>query len=390
MNTSQNARLYASLPTLSGAHCVANIDPTALRQNYRLLCDAIGQATPICVVKADAYGHGAPLVVRTLYGEGCHHFAVSSIEEALAVREQAADADILILGAVLPEHAPLLATYRLTTTVYSKEVALALAAEAQNLGVSLSVHIKLDTGMNRLGFDTHNEEARERSLTELLEVFGCEGLTVCGVFSHFATADETEGELTAVQAERFCAMLRMMESHGLKTGTKHLCNTAGALRFPEYRMDAVRLGLALYGYLPYEGTPDLPLLPVMRLTSLVTHVHTLPPTEPLGYGGTFRSETPRKIATVSIGYADGFIRAYSGANVTVHTASGDFSAPVVGRICMDQCMLDVTDIPTERGDVVTLFGKDTNSLLELAKMAGTIPYEVLCLVSARVPRLTKE
>ena len=390
MNTNQNARLYASLPSLSGAHSVARIDLYALAHNYRLLCGAIGDALPICVVKADAYGHGAPSVVRTLYDEGCRHFAVSSTEEALAVREAAEHADILILGSVLPTHVPLLAAHRITATVYSKEVARALSEEAGSLGVCLSVHVKLDTGMNRLGFAAYDRETRERSLSELSEVYSYEGLSVCGVFSHLATADEPSGELTNLQAERFDAMIRLMKDHGMKTGQKHLCNTAGALRFPSCRMDAVRLGLALYGYLPYEGAPELPLLPVMRLTSEVSNVHTLPPMEPLGYGATYRAESPRQIATISIGYADGFIRAYSGASVTVHTKDGNFSAPVVGRICMDQCMLDVTGIPASRGDTVTLFGNDTKSLLELAERAGTIPYEVLCLVSARVPRVTEE
>ena len=375
MNKDQNSRLYASLPPLSKAHSTAVIDLSALKHNYRLLCEKLGGVAPICVVKADAYGHGAQAVARTLYGEGCRHFAVSALEEALAVREAVADADILILGGVLPEHVPLLVKHSITTAVFSKDIALALSKEAGRSGLTVRVHIKLDTGMNRLGFATYDEAARERSLAEIKEVYGYEGLEIRGVFSHFATADEPWEQGTAEQAERFSVMLEKMEKAGLPTGTRHLCNTAGALRYPPYRMDAVRLGLALYGYLPYEDA-HLPLLPVMRLCSSVTHVHTLPKGEHGGYGGAFVADSQRTVATVSIGYADGFIRAYSGAHVTVHTGEGDFSAPVVGRICMDQCMLDVTGIPVKCGDGVTLFGNDTKSLLELAERAGTIPYEV--------------
>ena len=389
MITNQPARLYASFPILSGAHCTAIISLSALRHNYRLLCQKIGDTPPICVVKADAYGHGAQTVARTLYEEGCRHFAVSALEEALAVREVVADADILILGSILPKHVPILAKHRIATAVFSKDMALALSQEAKQLGLSIGVHIKLDTGMNRLGFAAYDEASRTRTLSELAEVCGYEGLEIHGVFSHFATADDPQEQGTEQQAERFTAMLENMESRGLPTGMKHLCNTAGALRYPRYRMDAVRLGIALYGYLPYEDA-DLPLLPVMRLCSAVTHIHTLPKGEHLGYGGTFAADSERKIATVSIGYADGFIRAYSGANVTVHTGEGDFSAPVVGRICMDQCMLDVTGIPVECGNEVTLFGDSLESVLKLAEKANTIPYEVLCLISARVPRVEKE
>jgi alanine racemase len=337
------------------------------------------------VIKADAYGHGAPEVARALAREGCRFFAASSIEEAIAVRKVVKDAEILIFGNLIASHVELLLRHRLTVTLFSAEQARSLAAEAVRLGGVLSAHIKLDTGMNRLGFPVCTKEARQQSLSEIEALFSLDGVAVSGIYSHFATADETEREDTHEQAARFFAVTEELERKGFSLGVRHIGNSAGALRYPEYAMDAVRLGIALYGYPPCE-TEGVTLSPVMRLETTVTHLHTAPAHTRVGYGGVFEANEPRQIATLSIGYADGWLRAYTGATVTVHTAKGDFRAPIVGRICMDQCMLDVTGLPVSRGDRVTLFGQTPDELMGLAERANTIPYECLCLISARVPR----
>ncbi len=383
MNTN-NQRLYASLPNLEDGHSRAVIDLAALRRNFRALRARAGGAACIGVIKADAYGHGALAVVRALSAEGCRHFAVSCLEEAISVREAAEDADILIFGDVPPVHAALLAQKGLTATVFSHEQALALSNEAVRLGVTLRVHIKLDTGMNRLGFLVCGE-CEAASLSEIEDVFAMQGLSVTGIYSHFATADEEDRCATHRQAECFLSVTRELEEKGYSLGLRHICNSAGVLRYPEYAMDAVRLGIALYGYLPCEAE-GMALEPVMRLEAFVSHIHTAPAHARVGYGGTFEADEPRTIATIGIGYADGWLRSYTGASVTVHTEKGDFVAPLVGRICMDQCMLDVTGLPVKRGDRVTLFGQTRGELEKLAARAGTIPYESLCLISARVPR----
>ncbi len=390
MNTNENPRLYASLPCVEGAARRAVIDLAALRHNYRVLCERADGALCICVVKADAYGHGAQNVVRALHAEGCRFFAVSCLEEALAIRAAAPDADILIFGQVSGENALLLAKHRLTATGYSAEAARELSDAATRLGITVKLHIKLDTGMNRVGFPAYDGETQRATVSAIEEIFSMKSLAVTGIYSHFATADESDKSATHRQAERFLAVTDALEKKGLSLGIKHLCNSAGAMRFAdEYRMNAVRLGIALYGYRP-DTTEDIGLLPVMRLESEIVHIHTLPAHERVGYGGTFEANEPRLIATLSIGYADGWLRAYTGARVTVHTKAGNFSAAVVGRICMDQCMLDVTGLPVKCGDKVTLFGLTGGELEALAVKADTIPYECLCLISARVPRVTKE
>jgi len=390
MSIVEYSRLYAALPDFWAGKNRAVIDLAALRHNYRVLRARAGGRTCICVVKAEAYGHGMAEVGRALFDEGCRTFAVSCLGEALALREAVADADILIFGQTPPESVSLLVQHNLTATVYSIESARELAAEAARLGVILSVHIKLDTGMNRLGFAAYSEKADGDAVSAVSEVFSMKNLKVNGIYSHFAKADEADEADTRCQAERFLSMTGALEARGFSLGMRHICNSAGAMRFAdEYGMDAVRLGFALYGYHP-DATVALDLRPVMRLESEITHLHTLLPHERVGYGGTFESDAPRLVATIGIGYADGWLRAYTGARVTVHTEDGDFSVPVIGRICMDQCMIDVSDLPVKRGDRVTLFGQNAAELESLAKMAKTIPYECLCLISSRVPRVVKK
>jgi alanine racemase len=275
----------------------------------------------------------------------------------------------------------------------------------------IRVHAALDTGMNRIGYPAHTDAEIAETVEALTALFHGEishaegGLILDGLFTHFARADEdyqTEMEnpdsLTMTQYARYRRVLEGLSERGITPRVCHVCNSAAAIRFPhalpEGCLNAVRLGISLYGYgvdIPQaEGTTsDVPLhtRPVMRLETVVTHIHTLQPGETVGYGGTFVSDTPRTLATLPVGYADGWIRDFSGATITFHTASGDITAPIVGRICMDQCMADVTDLPIRVGDRVTLFGQSSEELEALAQRAHTITYELLCLITARIPRI---
>ena len=399
---SESYMLYSSLPLPEKRKNMARIDGRALAQNYTRIREAIGRHSPntecICVIKADAYGHGADYVAHVLCEEGCRFFAVSSFEEAVALRRALnryrPAGEILILGAVHPTLAGELSRLNLITTVYSEESAVALGEEARRAGVRVRVHVKVDTGMNRIGFVAHDPESLEESAGRIAALAALDSLDICGIFSHFARADEEpggEGEsFTHRQAERFHTLCERVEALGLPLPFRHICNSAGALRYPEYHYDAVRVGIALYGVSPSRHAALGGLLPVMRLMSVITHIHTAKAGESVSYGGIYTTLGDRTIATLPIGYADGFLRAYSGSTVTLIRGDACYRVPIVGRICMDQCMIDVTDTGAQRGDSVILFGDSPDSLETLAAAAHTIPYECLCAVSSRVVRVYSE
>ena len=382
-------KLYSSLPLGGWEKNRAEITVAALVRNRRRIMEKLNKENPeavdICVVKADAYGHGVAHCAPSLARSGCKFFAVSCIEEARALRriliDEGLDAKILILGYTPPDSADKLAENELIQCVFSYEYALALNEKATR---PIDVHIKIDTGMNRIGFPCDEDGANAAAA-----VFTLENLRVRGMFTHFSRADECtpEGDaFTALQYERFTYVIGMLLSFGYDPGFLHACNSAGAIRFPEFSLDGVRLGIALYG--AGALTPDdRPLEPVMSLFSTIMHIHTLRGGESLGYGAAYTAITDREIATLPIGYADGFIRAYSGAWVEVETAEGYKKAKIVGRICMDQCMIDITGLSATIGASVRMFGGDHESIKALARLAGTIDYECLCTVSARVQRV---
>lgn len=396
----QIKRLYAGLPIVREARTWAEIDMDALCHNYRTVTAHLAAAVPdrtvpvICVVKADAYGHGAGSVARALLDEGCRFFAVSCIEEGeelrSACRGMGIDANILILGYTRPSLAARLAKNDLITALPSAEYAHELAHHAAAAGVRVRCHAKLDTGMNRIGLPAHSEAEISAAIHDIALLKRQKNLSLEGLFTHFARADEdcdsVPSGLTDLQRRRFFAVRDGLTALGVPPLFCHICNSAGAIRFPDLALDAVRVGISLYGCAPSEVLDSLPLRPVMRLVTMVSHIHQTAAGESVSYGGTYVADSPRRIATLPVGYADGFIRAYSGASVRIYTDSGEVRAPIVGRICMDQCMVDVTDTDVEVGDSVTLLGADSADIADLAKRAGTIPYEVLCLISARVPR----
>lgn len=391
-------KLYSSLPDLERRKTWAEIDLDALRRNYRLLREMATAADPavrmIAVVKAEAYGHGAPACVSALLAEGCDFFAVSCIDEAVAVRlvcdKAGKEPDILILGYTPPELALQLARYEITQTLLSEDYAQRLETSAAAAGVTIRTHIALDTGMNRIGFPAHGDNEIAETVAAILRVAASSHLSIGGMFTHFARADEEPGgagdALTERQAARYRDVRSALERQGLAIPFHHVCNSAATVRRPNDRMNGVRLGILLYGARPSDRI-ELPLKPVMKLRTVISHLHKLLPGEGVGYGSTFSGDTERLIATMPIGYADGFLRAYSGSFVTVETAAGPRPVPIVGRICMDQTMIDVTGTDAAVGDVVTLFGNDPKELYAYADRAATIDYECLCLISSRVIRV---
>jgi len=391
------------MPMLGNHKAYAEILPEALKHNYRIMRDEIKRASPntstICVLKADAYGHGAKNCCRALLEEGCRFFAVSSIEEAIDLREvcleYGADAEILILGYTLPSQAALLAKYNIITSLVDPSFAEELAREAAKISVRVKCHIKLDTGMNRIGFPAKCPSDIAESVEDITNIFRHSSLNICGMFTHFAKADDALDDpatrkFTDRQTENFKALDEALLSRGIDVGFRHVCNSAAAMGFPEYHFDACRLGITLYGTHSSRVVDKYALMPVMRLCTVVSHVHTLRVGESVSYGGIYTADRPTKIATIPIGYADGFIRAYSGAQVSVMTSDGTVKAKILGRICMDQCMIDITDTEVSVGDKVVIFGNSPSELTELAKMANTIEYESLCLVTSRVPRIVVE
>ena len=358
----------------------AEIDLAALAGNFAAIQKQCGQKI-YAVIKADAYGHGAVESARVLRHCGAYGFAVSNVAEAEQLRLADIREPILILGYTPVEYASSLLKYDITQCVYSLEYARALNETAPG---KLCVHLKLDTGMGRIGFDCRSEDAP--SLAEAKQVLCLEKLDVEGVFMHFAAADTpAQQEFTLDQYRRFYNAVAALESGGHRFRVKHCRNSAAILTLPENAMDAARAGIILYGLTP---SPDLTLpedfKPVMSLRSTVSMVKTVADGESVSYGRTYTAAGPRTIATVSAGYADGVPRLLSGkGSVLIHGKR----APITGRVCMDQFCVDVTDIENVKmGDTVTIFGPGL-SVDEVAQAAGTINYEVVCGISKRVPRV---
>lgn len=390
---------YDDMPILNVHKNVAEIDTDALAYNYKLLCSLTPGTRHICAVKADAYGHVADICVPVLCEAGCDFFAVSCIEEAISVRRicnmSGFYADVIILGYTSPFQVRLLSEYNIIQTAVSRDHAMALSNAAVKAYCTVRVHVAVDTGMNRVGIVATSAPECEKAAAEIKEISHYDGLKVEGIFTHFAKSDESEDAvarddgLTVRQAKRFVSVMEALEAEGIKLFS-HACNSAAAVRFPNFAFDAVRFGIMLYGVYPSEYVARIGIKPVMCLKSMIAHIHTLEPGESVSYGGTYSADRRKLIATLPIGYADGVLRAYSGSYVTVCTDKGDFYAQIVGRVCMDQCMIDVSNIPASIGDEVVIFGKDARSLEALAARANTIEYECLCLVSGRVPRITTD
>lgn len=356
----------------------AEVDLDAIAHNYNMINKAAGDAECMCIVKADAYGHGAVPVARQLFDCGARFFAVSNIEEALQLRDGGISGGILILGYTPPELADVLYINDISQTVFSVSGAQQLADAAH--GRSIKVHIKLDTGMSRLGL---NGSAEEMS-SQALEICAIKGLRVEGLFTHFARADEKNDEVTAAQFGLFSAVSGALESAGVKIKYRHCCNSAGMLAYPQYRLNMCRPGLILYGLSPFGGEYGTP---AMTLKTVVSQIKTIPAGTSISYGGRFVTCRESRIAVLPVGYADGFARLLSGkAQVLINGRRVD----TVGNVCMDMTMADVTDKDVAEGDTAVIIGRDGDERItaeDIAKLTGTIPYEVISLIGKRVPRV---
>lgn len=363
----------------------ANINLDILEHNYKRTKEIAKNAKIISVVKANAYGHGAPQCAGLLYELGCRYFAVANLAEALEIRNTVPEADILILGATNPYDAGILSENDITQTVYSAEYAEALSAAATGNGCRVKTHLKIDTGMNRIGFSCD-----QNGISEAVGACSLPALDMKGIYTHFSCADSAECRETAEQAKRYKKAVNEIERQNGKFEIHHLSNSAAILKYPEYHSDAVRAGIILYGLKPSDFVNDRDnVKPVMEFYSTIVHTHTVKAGEKIGYGGSYTAKTDIRAATVAAGYADGLLRGFAnnGFAEIIHD-SKCFSAPIIGRICMDQCMLDVTDLPDVKpGDKVRIFGLGKISADSLAERNSTIGYEVVCGIGKRVPRI---
>ena len=365
----------------------AEINISNAIHNYQLLRSKIPTETKVCcVVKANAYGHGDLELSREYEKLGADFLAVSNIEEALSLRNGGIMLPVLILGYTDPRCAEIIAANNFKQCVFSLEYADSLNHYAKSSDVKVDVHIKLDTGMGRLGFFCD-----EKSLDEIVEISRFDSLETEGIFTHFAKSDEGKAgeQYTRMQAERFISAVNYLEDRGVSFAIKHCANSAAALDYPEFHFDMVRLGIALYGYQTDALLNKCDLKPVMTLKTVVSHVKTLPSGSYLSYGAEYRTECEAKIATISIGYADGLWRSNYKNRLKVFV--GSHSVPIVGRICMDQCMIDISECEdVSRGDEVVVFGLESgHTAADVADKNSTICYEILCDVGARVPRIYK-
>lgn len=370
----------------------AQIDLDAAQENVRQIKAALRPETKLCAtVKADCYGHGYAHTVAAMDEAGADWFAVSNLAEALQLRRMGAEKPILILGYTPPEQARTLALNQISQAVYSYSYAARLSEAAAFNGVTVNAHIKIDTGMGRIGFVYHDTAEDHPSLLEAARACRLPGIYPEGVFMHFSSADcGPAGEsFTRLQYDLFLSALHVLAGEGVTFELRHCANSAAILDYPEMNLDMVRAGIILYGLYPSEQTKKtVPLRPLMEVKTVISLIKELPADTPLSYSRTYYTPSPRRVATVPIGYADGYPRALS--NQSYMLVNGK-KAPVIGNICMDQCMLDVTEIPdAEEGQTVTVFGTDHGAALPvelLAAKTNTINYEIICGISRRVPRV---
>ena len=366
----------------------AEIDLDALAHNYQQARRRVGPGVKyLGVVKADAYGHGAVQVARKLEQLGTDYLAVSSLDEARELREGGIGAPILILGHTPPSMVPQLIEYRITQTVSARAKAEEYSAAARVCGGTLKVHIKVDTGMSRLGFlvrDGHFDGGVEA----IAQSCQLPNLEVEGIFTHFAASDEDDGASEAYTREQFGVFVKVIDAlaaRGCTFAIRHCANSGALARYPEMYLDMVRPGIALYGV--GADAERLDLRPVMSLKSSVSTIKVFDPDTDISYGRTVRTGKKTRVGVLPIGYADGFFRGLSN-RMAVVTDRGP--APILGRICMDMCMVDLSDLPDVHvGDAVEIFGQ-RQRVDDLAALLDTIPYELTCAVSKRVPRLYME
>lgn len=363
----------------------AEVNLDNLAHNMREIRKISKSKDIIAVIKADGYGHGALDIAPTLLENGATKIAVAVLNEAIELRRGGIKAPIIILGFTPPSLIDMLLRYDIEQTVYSYELAKEISNMAQKKNKKAKIHIALDTGMGRIGFLPNDE-----SVEDVYKISKLPNIIIEGLYSHFSTADEEDKTYTELQLKKFNEFYDKLIKKGIKINIRHIANSAAIIDLPKSHFEAVRPGVILYGYYPSEevSREKINLKPVMSLKTNIVHIKKLPAGEYIGYGRKFKTNRESIIATLPVGYADGYTRfLFEKAKVIIN---GSF-APVVGRICMDQCMVDVTDVKNvQLGDEVILLGEKDNLKFDaddIAKLIGTINYEVTCMISKRVPRV---
>ncbi len=379
-------------------HTWAEIDLDALRQNFLQLVEKAGPLPLCAVVKADAYGHGAVQCAMALAKAGAAALAVSCLAEAVQLRRAGLSLPILILGYTEPAFAAQLIREKITQSCFSLEYAEVLSAAAVQAGGTVRVHLKADTGMGRLGFGLRADF--EKAVAEMRSVWALPGLEVTGLFQHFAAADEAGEEslaYTEAQQHLFVRAYRALHQAGCEPQVIHCDNSAALLLHPDWpeglprERCMARPGILLYGFDPSDELRTGLFRPVMKLKTLISHIKWVAPGETVSYGRQFRADQPTRVATLCAGYADGYPRLLSSGAGVVEIRGQ--ACPVLGRVCMDQTMVDVSALPEDLhpGEEAILWGGAVSDSAEtIARKTGTISYEVLCGVSRRVPRLYLE
>lgn len=364
----------------------ANVNLGAIQHNINIIRDKLNMDTKLMlIIKADAYGHGAIPIAKAVENDRIDAYGVAIIEEAVELRDAGISVPILVLGYTPKEQYALVVANDATQTIFQYDMAEALALEAKRQNKNAKLHIKVDTGMSRIGFSDTMESIQEIKRIALLP-----NIEIEGIFSHFSQADETDKTGTNNQLRRFKDFINQLEQEHIFIPIKHISNSAGIIDMPGAGFNMVRCGIAFYGIYPSEwvNQKEIKLIPAMELKTHVVFVKEVEAGVGVSYGATFVTEKNTKIATVPVGYADGYSRNLSNhGRVIIH---GQY-APIIGRICMDQFMVDVTGIENvKQGDTVTLLGRDQEAYIsaeELAEWSHSFPYELVCTVGKRIPRV---
>jgi len=360
----------------------AEVSLDAIARNFERIRERVGRRVHVMgVVKADAYGHGALPVARALVEAGASCLGVALPEEGVSLRRQGVTVPILVMGPTPPDHGSVLLEYRLDQMVYHPLHARALSESGGDSGARLRVHLKVDTGMGRLGIPPSEAPAAARAIVRMPR------LEFAGIMTHFAAADALDQGHARLQQQRFLEAVREIEAAGVTVPLRHAANSAALLALPETHLDMVRPGIALYGYPPVPAGPQGSWEPALTFTTGIAQIKKVPKGGTVSYGCTYEAPRDIQVATLPLGYADGYNRLLSNRGEVL---IGGRRAPVVGQVCMDMIMVDVTEVPgVHEGQEVVLLGRQGDEVLwadAWAARLGTIPYEVLCNISKRVPR----
>lgn len=347
-----------------------------LLHNYKQLQNVAGDSLVMAVVKADAYGHGAKECAKYLEENGCKYFAVACLREGIELREAGILGEILVFGRTDPDNAYQLSKYDLTQTIYAYDYAKILNDSQEDI----KIHILIDTGMSRFGIYLHDALQINEVKQRIKDIANFRYLKMSGIYTHFAVGDTDDDEFTMKQFSLFKQLVGKLEKENVNLGLKHAANSAAALKFEDMRMDLVRCGISLYGYPPVPT--EIIFKPVMELLSRISSIRTLLPGDTVSYGRKYETSQKEKIATVSIGYADGYNRLLSNNDYFVY---GSQKLPVVGTVCMDAAMIRINDSDIKVGDYVEIFG-NKKKLEEITTKLNTITYEILCGITKRVKR----